>query len=367
MADPPRPRQFIRRPTAPKAVDARNFGTVMLDRDTASPVRAEPLPLPDVFRHHLDALRAAYLGTPENGCLVAAVDPVRGIAASVRMVAPTDGRPTWLTIGRHDRCGLCLTDPAVSLRHALLVVRRLPSADLRVRLVDLRSGLGLTGEDGRTMESVSVEGHLFVGVGRYVIVVLLGGEDLAISDDGAVVLSTLPPRVFFDARERPGDLSSPANRPVASGNLVFGSGTAAMARARGLTDFHSRVSIHAPVLSLGFSAPVLDGDRLGTLTFRCSAGSANVPVYKAQVRSGLLLGRYERCESADLPLELPDTVSRIHALVLQEGDGLYVMDTASTFGVHWSGQEVAGVRLEGEVDFGLGPDVRLRWQPQARP
>ena len=76
-------------------------------------------------------------------------------------------------------------------------------------------------------------------------------------------------------------------------------------------------------------------------------------------------GRYERCESADLPLDLPDTVSRVHALVLAEGDGLYVMDTASTFGVRLEDHaEVPGLRLRGPGGFMLGTETTVQWEPE---
>jgi len=343
----------------------RNNHTRMVDR--AELPALEPLALRQIFRHRLDAIRRAYRGTPQNACLVCAIDPSRGVAASVRLMTPEGAEPAFLTIGRHERCQLRLTDPALSLRHATLVVRRLPEGDLCVRLLDLRSGLGMVGEDGRTLESVSVEGHLFVGIGRYVIMILLGGEDLAFSDDGGEVYDALPARVFFDQRERvqQGPITrAPRALLPANQDVIFASGTRTAARARGIAGHQSRVDIHRAAEPLRQPSNLLDGDRRGTLTVACSAGSASVPLYDAQVRDGVLLGRYERCESADLPFDLPDTVSRVHALVLAEGDKLYVMDTASTFGVRTAnGDEVPGIKLDAETHFTLGTDTDVHWLP----
>ncbi|MBI5498216.1 MAG: FHA domain-containing protein [Deltaproteobacteria bacterium] len=345
-------------PVLPPAFGLRNEGTRMLEGQDGP----QALPLRALFQGRLDAIRRAYRGTPAQGCLVAAVDPLRGVAAAVKLVTPEDGQPAHVIIGRHERCQLRLTDPGLSLRHAALVVRRLSTGDVRVRLLDLRSTLGLTGEDGRPVESVSVEGHLFVGLGRYILMVLLGGEDLDFSDDGSEVFDALPPRVFFDMRERvPGVSGRRARVPDEARRFEAGSRT--NARARGAVDFHSRVNIHRPPEPLR-QYTLLGGDKRGTLTLSCANGTASVPLYDAQARDGVLLGRYERCESADLPLDLPDTVSRVHALVLAEGDGLYVMDTASTFGVRMEDQlEVPGLRLRGPGGFMLGTETTVRWEP----
>ncbi|MEW5851903.1 MAG: FHA domain-containing protein [Myxococcota bacterium] len=352
----------------PAEFGLRNQSTRMLPRGAIeAALQLRGLPVRELFHARLDAVRTAYRGTPENGALVAAVDPARGVSAAVRVIAQPDGQPASLSIGRHERCQLCLTDPAVSLRHAIMVLRKLPTGDLRVRLIDLRTGLGLTGEDGRPLESVSVEGHLFIGLGRYVLMILLGGEDLWCSNDGGEVFDTLPPRVFFDTRERVPGMSSPRQRRLPHdeiSGMKIASGTRTAARARGIMDFHSRVSIHAAPSPLKLPQSVMSGDRRGTLSIACKAGSATVPLYDAQVRDGVLLGRYDRCESADLPFELPDTVSRVHALVLSDGDGLYVVDTASTFGLRTIDDvEVPGLRLRDETEFKLGTETRVRWVP----
>src|SRR5688572_19374151 len=79
----------------------RNNNTRHIDR--ADVPESSPLPLRAVFRHRLDAIRRAYRGTPQHGCLVCAIDPQRGIAASVRLMTPEGAEPAFLTIGRHER------------------------------------------------------------------------------------------------------------------------------------------------------------------------------------------------------------------------------------------------------------------------
>lgn len=333
----------------------------------ATPPR--PLPLRDLFVHRLDMIRRAYAGTPDHSVWVAAVDPGRGIAGAARLQAPADGTPVHMVLGRHERCDLRLTDPALSLRHCVLVVRRQEQGDLRVRLLDLRTGLGLTGEDGRALESVSVEGHLFVGLGRYVLMVLLGGEDLNFSDDGGAIYDTFPQRVFFDERERVGALGSARRARLLPkdewSQENFLSGTLTRARSRGvnLKDLKSRVEIHAPPEPLNLA--VVDANRAGTLLVKCDAGEATVPLHDPQLKDGVLLGRYDRCDSSDLPFDLPETVSRVHALLLKEGPVLQVLDVASTFGVHNSDhQEVRAVRLAARTSFMLGEHTNLSWTQQ---
>ena len=353
-------------PEAPRP--AGRDQTRMVPRAAQQP---QPLLVRDLFRHRLDMIRRAYLGTPENAVWVAAIDPGRGVAGAVRIHAPADGGVAHMVIGRHERCDLRLTDPALSLRHSVLVIRRLETGDLRVRLIDLRSGLGLTGEDGRPLESVALEGHLFVGMGRYVLMVLLGGEDLAFSDDGDAVYDALPPRVYFDHRERVPQLLSPRRPRLMPPDEWTGghylSGTGARARARGINvkELQSRVDILPAPEPLHIGA--MDADRMGTLTIRCEGGLATVPLHESQVRDGVLLGRYDRCDSSDLPFDLPETVSRVHALILREANQTLVLDTSSTFGVKTAaGQEVRLLTLDGAKEFMLGEETHLSWSPEDR-
>jgi hypothetical protein len=105
---------------------------------------------------------------------------------------------------------------------------------------------------------------------------------------------------------------------------------------------------------------VTDGDLAGTLELVCPSRHNAMPIGHAALRDGVLLGRYPRC---DRTVVNDESVSRVHALLIQLGEQLLVIDTASTNGTARPGQEPARVHaLEDGTELALGFDTRVRWR-----
>ena len=95
---------------------------------------------------------------------------------------------------------------------------------------------------------------------------------------------------------------------------------------------------------------VLGERRQGTLTIGDHA-----------LRDGVLLGRYARCDGAEMLEDL--SMSRVHMLLLQTDDALLAIDTCSRNGSHLTGQSLARViAITGDTEIHLGKHTRIRWR-----
>ena len=76
--------------------------------------------------------------------------------------------------------------------------------------------------------------------------------------------------------------------------------------------------------------------------------------------SGVLLGRYTRCDGTDA-LDDP-SLSRVHALLLHVDNQLVVIDTSSSNGMRVVGEEKSRlILIDGEVEMKIGRATKLRW------
>jgi len=148
--------------------------------------------------------------------------------------------------------------------------------------------------------------------------------------------------VYFDELERRPEGS------VARGSLVARTpDTTVVVRTRGPRD---------PSMQL-----VTDGDVVGTLRFQGAAGHGSIAVGRHALRDGLLLGRYARCDGAELCRD--HLVSRVHALLLLTEDRLIAIDTASSNGTREAGRPDARViELVGDLELELGDATRVSWR-----
>jgi hypothetical protein len=82
-------------------------------------------------------------------------------------------------------------------------------------------------------------------------------------------------------------------------------------------------------------------------------GQTSLPLGATAARRGVLLGRYERCDAAGLPVLSDAALSRVHLLLLELEGALYALDTASTNG-SWAGaQRMRSARVEPGLRFAL--------------
>jgi len=90
--------------------------------------------------------------------------------------------------------------------------------------------------------------------------------------------------------------------------------------------------------------------------------SHQIEIGKTAAAGGLLLGRYDRCDTNGLDVLHADRVSRVHALILHIDGATYLIDTASTNGVWVGGKRVNCVQLRDGLEVRLaGRGHVLRW------
>ena len=79
-------------------------------------------------------------------------------------------------------------------------------------------------------------------------------------------------------------------------------------------------------------------------------------------RQGVLLGRYERCDTAGLPVLANPSLSRVHLLVIEMGGALYAVDTASKNGSWVGSAAVRGTRMLPGLQVRLAHDATVEWR-----
>jgi pSer/pThr/pTyr-binding forkhead associated (FHA) protein len=85
-----------------------------------------------------------------------------------------------------------------------------------------------------------------------------------------------------------------------------------------------------------------------------------MPVGRRAARSGILLGRSDRCDGEVL-LSNPH-ISRVHALIVEMAGSLYAIDTASKNGVWGHGGEERAQLLESGATFSLCGLASIEWR-----
>lgn len=279
----------------------------------------------EVARHwhlaleELHARREARLGSPAVGVVVHR----RGVARPVRCgVVFVDDRlrdPRAIVFGRHPSCDLAGLRDA-SLRHGLLLVWPGAKDGLPpLEVLDLRSRSGLVLSRHETFRHVRSPGPLRFGVGSDELTVLhapAGGRfpaELPSELDGWAELE----------RQIAVGLTRPLAHPAAT-NVSF---------------VHRRED--------GTLVRLLDGG------LALEEGAHVVRTSREQLRAGLLLGRYARCDEAST-LGSDRLVSRVHALVVERRGALYVVDVGSS-----NGTRVVDART-GEAVVALGDRRRVK-------
>lgn len=354
---PRRKTRIIGLGTDVQRADAENSRTVALPVPAAE---AAPS-FRDAFRIAFPTLRSApAAGLEQPG--IAAVAVHDGRRAGYLCLAAAQQRAASAIVGRHGSTDLYLpADRAMALRHLAVLVEPLDPAEprsVRFRVLDLRTGTGFFDESGRQLRAVAADGPMFVRAGATVILFVPtpmaeGWQDLGEEEDAAA-WDSLPPRSFLE--EPPGAVAErrPPTLPSVEGRRPLGTpatGGRAWAFARGT----SVVSITGPG-EVARRSLLADGEApIGKLALRDGVHAQVMLVGARAAREGVLLGRYDRCDTGDLPVFQHDTLSRVHALVIEVGGRLHLIDTGSSNGTYvGSSQELA--RL---VVLAPGTEVRL--------
>ncbi|MEW6433991.1 MAG: FHA domain-containing protein [Myxococcota bacterium] len=271
---------------------------------------------------------------PEPGVALFVVGP-RGVIGHSWSATTDDYRTVCL--GRHSFCNFSLTENMfVSLRHLLLVVGRRIDP-WRARVIDLSTEWGFSDEAGRQHRSVAFERLAVLGVPGHWIYAFETGGPLPWNPKSFMPYDTLPPRAYQSANS---DERARVRRPRA-------------VESSQVTSFPGPVSFTSRELVAPGEAPV------GALVVRGPTGAARLPVGLRALERGVLVGRDPRC--GRLGFTLPDSVSRVHALVLALDGEVFIADTGSSNGVWESGHAVRiAPMLSGGV-FHLGADAEVQW------
>lgn len=209
------------------------------------------------------------------------------------------------SLGRHDAVDLALPlDESLSLRHALFIVRRVKDG-VRFTVLDLEATDGLALEDGTRVRLVEAEGMLILKVAKFTLFCLPTGQPVPWRVDAPRPWNSLLPRV---------------TRRIICSATPGG-------RCAGIVE----------------------------VTGRCPKQS--VRVSDAALSQGVLLGRDARCA-----IEIPNqTVSRVHAVLLQLEGGVFLVDAGSTNGLWMDAAEVRAVPMRDGTVVDLWDQVSVRW------
>jgi hypothetical protein len=112
---------------------------------------------------------------------------------------------------------------------------------------------------------------------------------------------------------------------------------------------------------------------LGTIEIASPLGHDMVALGPSAARDGVLLGRYERCDSHGLSALCDGRVSRVHCLLVVVDGSLYAVDVASQNGLFARVSCVPGfpplehrirsLALRSGSELSLGPSLNvLRWR-----
>lgn len=367
-----------------------------------------------LFRATWPELRCVGTGFGQPGVAVAAVDMIRRRVVGSMCVAAKPVHANSAIIGRHGQCDLYLDgDPALSLRHLAVLVHPLrggaSGADVVYRVVDLRTRTAFADEHGRRLEAVTAEGPMFLTCGSYALFFLVTGDPAAWPEDAAEAWACIPERVYVDEQEAEPDrwqrrrgrragpgTPAPADQPpsaapagddrsagkgrggMAQGTLVTSAPaeprsppaasttttTSAVASVEARRTAITRIRSQRGPTRASVELVGADEQPLGALRLSAGADAQTVTLSERVLDEGVLLGRYERCDTHGASVIDIDGISRVHVLVIRVDGVVYAVDTASTNGTYLArGDEVRIVGLSGGTELILGDDLaHMEWR-----
>ena len=289
------------------------------------------------FVSHYEAISSLCKGLETPGLAVFAMDE-EGVAARALLTADSR-RIHTAVVGRHSRADIWLgEDAALALRHLLILVcPHVPGEAVRYRVVDLRTQTGFTDERQVPLKAFEADGPVFIELGRYVLLFLTLDGRMTWPKDPMEAWRALPRREY---RAESRQWKSGRRPRVAKRD----------ATATGVQILSGPIDIQRNLVA-GDESPV------AMLTLKSAAGVARLQVGPQALRTGILLGRYERCDSGDLfVLDHPD-ISRVHLLVIEVEGRLYAVDVSSTNGVWQRRVEVQVLEVGRRAVLELGHDL----------
>ncbi len=284
----------------------------------------------------------------EPGVAVVAVHESTGRAQGIVTLRARVDRYVAAIVGRHDSADLYLdASEELALRHLAVILDPVTSwkpgdASVRYRVLDLRTSNGFCDEQGRTLRGIRCEGPALLRCAGHALFLLPLGDpsDWPASPEDA--WGFLPERVYFDELVRcpEGSLTRMPQRTGTRQSMIF--------RTHGPRD--SAVDLMSSGGAIAGTLDLIGPNMCGAIT-----------IGHTELRDGVLLGRYARCDSAKLTDD--PSMSRVHALLIEIEGRVLLVDTASVNGTRLAGEHRSRViELTRDSDLQLGKGTRARWR-----
>ncbi len=286
-----------------------------------------------LFNQHQRRMHQVVREHTRPGVAIFALHPQHGHAGHLWLEASEQVRAG--TIGRHSQTDLFLPlDPDLSLRHLLVLVQRVDGA-LKLRIADLATPGGFQVEKGGVLRAVDADGTVVLRAAGYSLFAFPTGGPPLWNRDVEDPWATLPAREVVASARTP----QPRRRRGKETTISLVAGPAEPAPER-----------------------VADEPVAGTLLISVGGIAQRLEVGPSALERGLILGRYSRC-SGDTS-SMTNNVSRVHAVLIDVGGVVHVVDAGSTNGVVVSKKDVKCAPIEVGVSYSLG-DMRVRWVPRS--
>jgi len=290
----------------------------------------------------------------EPGLAIVAVHEATGMPQGIVRVMARVERHVAAIVGRHDHADLYLTNSdSMALRQLAIILDPVKSWErgntaVHYRLLDLRTRTGFSDEQGRMLRGLRCEGPAMLHAAGHALFLLPLGDPTDWQARAEDAWDCLPERVYFDELARVPD-GSFTHMP----RIVQHKRRSVMIRTVGPHDTARSFATGERMVANGSAAGILEieGPRV----------TGAIEIGNDELRDGILLGRYERCANAALADD--QSLSRVHALMIQVEDRLLVVDTCSINGTRIPGQHRGRVfELGGDTELQLGKATRMRWR-----
>jgi hypothetical protein len=363
--------------------DNRRTGVMVADK-------LPTLPFARLFPVAWEEMRRLLHSFTMPGVVVVAVDAVAKRVAGSLCLAAKVGQANAAIVGRHGHCDLYLEgDPALSLRHLAIVVSPLAAGakvpQVGFRVLDLRTRSAFLDEHGRRLESVMAEGPTFLSAGGHALFIVVSGEEPGWPESASEAWKCIPERVYIEEKDAEPDRwrrrrslkGRGFEEPTDGGNAAFAEGTGVVEAPEPVASpiKSAAVSVVDPArITLVRTQPgpararvslIAEDDReIGQMTVTAEGKQQRIAIGERACEGGILLGRYERCDTHGASVVAHHGISRVHLLLLRVDEEVYAIDTGSTNGTFQSDAEVRIARLEENTELVLGEDlVRVKWKP----
>lgn len=264
------------------------------------------------------------------------------------------GADDHAVVGRHSACDVALAAASeLSLRHLLVAATSVADGAPALRVLDLHASLPFYTDDGQPRRSIVATGPVVLRLGTY----LFGGVPIGPSIPRALLPDEMPRAVVTHSIRPPADERTSRHLQTPAEMSTMGpdeddfydppppSPPPPLATSPAVSPLLSRVTVVPKAAFLTDVAPPSTRTAFARLTLLRDGHSASIDLPADDLDGGVLIGRSERCTDGGLRRVLDGNISRVHALLLREGDDIVAFDLCSTQGMYLDGRLVRRHRL----------------------